>query len=104
MLEQGIDNYFQGAFDRKSSLKATMTVFALSLMTSSTFIYDLDDLQHLQFFTNFGMLALDESGDAPFQKLVYLIRDWQFPYEKSYGADGGRLLLDATLKVERSFL
>ena len=100
----------QGAFDRKTSLKATMTVFALSLMTSSTFIYNLDeniqedDLQHLQFFTNFGMLALDESGDAPFQKLVFLLRDWQFPYEKPFGAVGGRQLLDLALKVELIFL
>merc|ERR1719186_855410 len=76
------------------------------MMTGSTFIYNLDeniqedDLQNLQFFTNFGKLALDESGDAPFQKLVYLIRGWQFPYEKSYGAVGGRQLLDATLKVD----
>ena len=74
-------------------------------MTSSTFIYNLDeniqedDLQHLQFFTNYGKLALDESGDAPFQKLVFLIRDWQFPYEKTFGVEGGKQLLDSTLKV-----
>jgi len=95
----------QGAFDRKTSLKATIMVFALSLMTSSTFIYNLDeniqedDLQHLQFFTNFGKLALDESGDAPFQKLVFLLRDWQFPYEKPFGAEGGRQLLETALEV-----
>ena len=100
-----ITNCLQGAFDRKTSLKATITVFALSLMTSSTFIYNLDeniqedDLQHLQFFTNYGKLALDESGDAPFQKLVFLIRDWQFPYEKTFGVEGGKQLLDSTLKV-----
>ena len=101
-------NCLQGAFDRKTSLKATITVFALSLMTSSTFIYNLDeniqedDLQHLQFFTNYGKLALDESGDAPFQKLAFLVRDWQFPYEKAFGAEGGKQLLDATLKVEKT--
>merc|ERR1712013_587209 len=69
----------QGAFDRKTSLRATITVFALSLLTSSTFIYNLDeniqedDLQHLQFFTNYGKLALDDSGDTPFQKLVFTV-------------------------------
>ena len=79
-------------------------------MTSSTFIYNLDeniqedDLQHLQFFTNYGKLALDESGDAPFQKLVFLIRDWQFPYEKTFGVEGGKQLLDATLKVVKTIL
>jgi len=96
----------QGAFDRKTSLKATITVFALSLMTSSTFVFNLDeniqedDLQHLQFFTNYGKLALDESGDSPFQKLVFLIRDWQFPYEKAFGSQGGKELLEAALKVD----
>jgi len=96
----------QGAFDRKTSLRATITVFALSLLTSSTFIYNLDeniqedDLQHLQFFTNYGKLALDDSGDTPFQNLVFLLRDWQFPYEKSFGAEGGQQLLETTLKVE----
>jgi len=96
----------QGAFDRKTSLKTTVTVFALSLMTSSTFIFNLDeniqedDLQHLQFFANFGKLALDESEDTPFQKLVFLIRDWQFPYEKPFGREGGKQLLTDSLKVE----
>ena len=86
-------------------MKATITVFALSLMTSSTFVFNLDeniqedDLQHLQFFTNYGKLALDESGDSPFQKLVFLIRDWQFPYEKDFGSQGGKELLEAALKV-----
>ena len=81
-------------------------MFALSLLTSSTFIYNLDeniqedDLQHLQFFTNYGKLALDDSGDTPFQKLVFLLRDWQFPYEKSFGAEGGQQLLETTLKVD----
>ena len=80
------------------------------MMTSSTFIYNLDeniqedDLQHLQFFTNYGKLSLDESGDAPFQKLVFLIRDWQFPYEKTFGVEGGKQLLDATLKVIKTIL
>ena len=105
-VQSNFTDDLQGAFDRKTSLKATIMVFALSLMTSSTFIYNLDeniqedDLQHLQFFTNFGKLALDESGDAPFQKLVFLLRDWQFPYEKPFGAEGGRQLLETALEVQ----
>ena len=79
-------------------------------MTSSTFIFNLDeniqedDLQHLQFFANFGKLALDESEDTPFQKLVFLIRDWQFPYEKPFGREGGKQLLTDSLKVQGDFL
>lgn len=95
----------QGAFDRQTSVKTTITVFALALMTSSLFIYNLDeniqedDLQMLQYFSQYGQLALEESAEAPFQKLIFMIRDWQFPYEKAFGWEGGKQLLDSSLQV-----
>nr|CAH0100794.1 unnamed protein product [Daphnia galeata] len=44
-----------------------------------------NDWQHLQLFTEYGAyFALEDSGDIPFQKLEFLVRDWSFPYEASY--------------------
>jgi len=96
----------QGSFDKNSTVRDCATIFALSLMTSSVLVYNLfnniqeDDLQHLHYFTEYGRLALEDSGQIPFQKLQYLVRDWQYPYEEPYGADGGDNVLRKQLKVE----
>ena len=37
----------------------------------------VDNFQHLHYFTEYGRLALEDSGQVPFQKLQYLVRDWQ---------------------------
>ncbi|XP_011855158.1 PREDICTED: atlastin-1 [Mandrillus leucophaeus] len=34
-----------------------------------------------------------------FKSLIFLVRDWSFPYEFSYGADGGAKFLEKRLKV-----
>ena len=36
-----------------------------------------------------------------FQQLTFLIRDWQFEYETSYGYQGGEEILSERLKVSR---
>ncbi|KAJ0173424.1 hypothetical protein K1T71_010573 [Dendrolimus kikuchii] len=95
----------QGAFDSESTVRDCATVFALSTMVSSVQIYNLsqniqeDDLQHLQLFTEYGRLALRASGRTPFQRLQFLVRDWSFPYEAPYGAEGGQKILQRRLKV-----
>ncbi|CAH0756655.1 unnamed protein product [Diatraea saccharalis] len=95
----------QGAFDSESTVRDCATVFALSTMLSSVQIYNLsqniqeDDLQHLQLFTEYGRLALEDSGRTPFQRLQFLVRDWSFPYEAPYGAAGGHTILQRRLKV-----
>lgn len=96
----------QGAFDSESTVRDCATVFALSTMISSVQIYNLlhniqeDDLQHLQLFTEYGKLALADSGATPFQKLQFLVRDWSFPYEAPFGSKGGDQLLNKRLKVK----
>ncbi|XP_065204028.1 atlastin-like [Planococcus citri] len=95
----------QGTFDCKSTVQECATVFALSTMLSSIQVYNLfhniqeDDLQHLQLFTEYGRLALEGADYKPFQKLQFLVRDWSYPYEANYGLEGGRKLLDKTLKI-----
>ncbi len=96
---------FQGAFDSQSTVRDCATIFALSTMTSSVQIYNLsqniqeDDLQHLQLFTEYGRLALEDCGDTPFQKLQFLVRDWSYPYEATYGSKGGQDILERRLEV-----
>ncbi|XP_066486323.1 atlastin-1 [Tiliqua scincoides] len=95
----------QGTFDSQSTLRDSATVFALSTMISSIQVYNLsqnvqeDDLQHLQLFTEYGRLAMEETFLKPFQSLIFLVRDWSFPYEFSYGAEGGAKFLEKRLKV-----
>ncbi|KAK2824484.1 hypothetical protein Q5P01_021659 [Channa striata] len=98
----------QGAFDSQSTIKDCATVFALSTMTSSVQVYNLsqniqeDDLQHLQLFTEYGRLAMEEIYLKPFQSLMFLIRDWSYPYEHDYGLDGGYNFLEKRLQVKQN--
>lgn len=95
----------QGTFDSESTVRDCATVFALSTMVSSVQVYNIsaniqeDDLQHLQLFTEYGRLALADTGKAPFQRLQFLVRDWSFPYEAEYGAVGGKKILDRRLRI-----
>ncbi|XP_036402451.1 atlastin-2 isoform X2 [Megalops cyprinoides] len=98
----------QGAFDSQSTIKDCATVFALSTMTSSVQVYNLsqniqeDDLQHLQLFTEYGRLAMEEIYRKPFQTLMFLIRDWSYPYEHRYGIEGGNRFLERRLQVKQN--
>uniref|UniRef100_A0A8C6ML20 GB1/RHD3-type G domain-containing protein n=1 Tax=Moschus moschiferus TaxID=68415 RepID=A0A8C6ML20_MOSMO len=98
----------QGAFDSQSTIKDCATVFALSTMTGSVQVYNLsqniqeDDLQHLQLFTEYGRLAMEEIYQKPFQTLMFLIRDWSYPYEHSYGLEGGKQFLEKRLQVKQN--
>ncbi|XP_037320981.2 atlastin-2 isoform X2 [Pungitius pungitius] len=98
----------QGAFDSQSTIKDCATVFALSTMTSSVQVYNLsqniqeDDLQHLQLFTEYGRLAMEEIYLKPFQSLMFLIRDWCYPYEHDYGLEGGNDFLEKRLQVKQN--
>jgi atlastin len=95
----------QGTFDTKSTSNDCATIFALSTMISSVQIYNLsqniqeDNLQHLQMFIEYGKMALNQNDEAPFQKLIFLIRDWIDRQNYPYGFEGGRNFLRKTLAV-----
>uniref|UniRef100_A0A3Q3ENT5 Atlastin GTPase 2 n=1 Tax=Kryptolebias marmoratus TaxID=37003 RepID=A0A3Q3ENT5_KRYMA len=100
----------QGAFDSQSTIKDSATVFALSTMTSSVQVFNLsqnvqeDDLQHLQLFTEYGRLAMEDIHLKPFQSLMFLIRDWCYPYDYEYGLEGGNAFLDKKLQKQHEEL
>uniref|UniRef100_A0A8C3SR94 Atlastin GTPase 1 n=1 Tax=Chelydra serpentina TaxID=8475 RepID=A0A8C3SR94_CHESE len=93
----------QGTFDSQSTLRDSATVFALSTMISSIQVYNLsqnvqeDDLQHLQVSPWCSWRGWREGRKRG--SLIFLVRDWSFPYEFSYGADGGSEFLEKRLKV-----
>ncbi|KAI1287881.1 Atlastin-1 [Halotydeus destructor] len=97
----------QGAFDGKHTVGDAAKMFALSTMTASVQMFNIfhniqeDDLQNLELFTEYGRLALKETSEAPFQKLVFLVRDWPFVDEFDYGADDGAEFLNGKLKTDR---
>lgn len=63
-----------------------------------SFLYDWNCVV-LQLFTEYGRLALADSGKTPFQRLQFLVRDWSFPYEAAFGAEGGQQILTKRLQV-----
>jgi atlastin len=61
-----------------------------------------NDFQVLEYFTEYGRLALKETDtdEKPFQKLVFLIRDWFAPKDHPYGLEGGHTLLEKRLAIK----
>lgn len=98
----------QGAFDSEYTVKDTATVFALSTMTSSIQVFNLmhnlqeDNLQVLEIFLEYGRLAIESVHEKPFQNLVFLIRDWSYPYQFDFGFDGGSQFLKKKLELKDS--
>lgn len=95
----------QGTFDCKTAAKVHTAIFALSTLVSSVLVYNVsqniqeDDLEHLQLFTEYSRLAQLETNTEPFQKLLFLVRDWAYPYSASYGAEGGQVILERRLQI-----
>nr|XP_037272020.1 atlastin-1-like isoform X1 [Rhipicephalus microplus] len=95
----------QGMHDDHSTIKESATIFALSTMMSSVLVYNLSqnilesDLHYLQLFADYGRLAQQQSPGKPFQKLLFLVRDWYHLSDAEYGNDGGRKILDRRLQI-----
>jgi atlastin len=100
----------QGTFDSESTMKDCSTVFALSTLVSSVQIYNLmgnvqeDDLQHLQLFSAYGQIVAEAAKESeeckePFQKLVFLVRDWPWIGDHTFGSLGGQEFIEKRLKT-----
>lgn len=87
----------QGAFGKGCPSTVTTSLGALSVMTSSLQIYNVrgniqeDQLEHLQLVAEYGKALRESENFKPFQKLTYVVRDWQS--SGPCGADGGREVL-----------
>ncbi|CAF3320364.1 unnamed protein product [Rotaria socialis] len=98
----------QGTFDSNSTVFENAFIFALTLLVSSVTVYNImhnlqeDNLQHLSFFAEYGVLAIDAYHTSPFQQLTFLVRDWQFEYETPYGFDGGEEVLSDRLRIREN--
>lgn len=88
----------QGIFDNRSSTKDCTATFAISMMLASVQCYNVmqniqeDDLQHLELFTEYGRLAMQQTHEIPFQKLMFIVRDWPYADENQYG--NGQAVID----------
>ncbi|XP_077494146.1 atlastin-1-like isoform X2 [Amblyomma americanum] len=98
----------QGTFDCESTTKQSAIVFALSTLISSVQVYNISgnitesDLQQLQFFAEYGRLAQKDGNEKPFQKLMFLVRDWYYTSDADHGAEGGRKIIEKRLQVSES--
>lgn len=95
----------QGMHDDHSTIKESATIFALGTMMSSVLVYNISqniqesDLQYLQLFVDYARLAQQQRAGKPFQKLLFLVRDWYHLRDAGYGAEGGRTLLKRRLEL-----
>ncbi|XP_064478721.1 atlastin-2-like [Ornithodoros turicata] len=95
----------EGAFDNTSTLEGNVTIFSMSMLLSSVQVYNLSkqitqsDLEHLKLFAEYASMAQSKGGRGKeaFQKLLFLIRDWQYPGDKPFGLEGGKTLLHSDL-------
>ncbi|CAK8698143.1 unnamed protein product [Clavelina lepadiformis] len=90
----------QGAFDRDGN-QLSNDIFAFSTLLSSVQIYNIHhhiNENHLQPLSVFSLYAAEKSklsgrklDVAPFQKLLFVVRDWQANNPKfSFGIKGGK--------------
>lgn len=81
----------QGIFDNESSMKECTAIFAISMMLSSVQCFNVmmniqeSDLQHLHLFTDYGVSTMNSSDQKPFQKFIFVVRDWPYSYQNNYG-------------------
>lgn len=103
----------QGTFDNQTTAEVNAMVFALNALISSFQVYNIskrigeDILQHMHLFTKFGQMVSTEQTSStaqvvnrPFQRLMFLVRDWGSPKQHYYGQEGGEAHLQDVLNVQ----
>jgi atlastin len=96
----------QGLFDNDTSPQDNARIFSLSILMSSTQIFNLtdliqeDQLQYLQFATEYARFTSSSKSGTPFQHLIFLIRDWQNKDEWEFGWNGGQAFLNEVLRIK----
>lgn len=100
----------QGLFDNVTTQDDNSRIFGLGTLMSSVQVLNLhkliqeDQLQYLRFATEFASytgLDVTKTIGRPFQKLIFLIRDWGNPDEFEFGMTGGNYFLKDILKVQK---
>ncbi|XP_039255111.1 atlastin-2-like isoform X1 [Styela clava] len=99
----------QGLFDDTMSKEENMKIFTFTVLMTSHLMLNIKsqiderELESLEFFTEYAKSASVEPGsECPFQNLLFLIRDWQYPYERAYGEKGGQDYLKEKLEQKVS--
>lgn len=96
----------QGIFDSRTTAKESTTIFALTMMMSSIQCFNImhniqeDNLEHLKLFAQYGRLALGQTVEKPFQKLLFIVRDWNFGAETGYGWAGNKEIESTLAETE----
>ncbi|RWS15659.1 Atlastin-1-like protein [Dinothrombium tinctorium] len=95
----------QGTFGDDTDISISTKIFGLSALTSSLLIFNVkerlnnNDLSNLDIFAQVGQKMSHLYGKMrPFQKLLFLIRDWKFDQYK-FGFEGGQKYVNDFLKV-----
>ncbi|XP_070497913.1 atlastin-like [Chironomus tepperi] len=95
----------QGLFDTDTTTAENSKIFSLSTLISSIQILNIfnilqeDQLQYLQFATEYARYGSSDSDKSPFQDLLILIRDWNGVDEYRYGLRGGNAYLNTFLEI-----
>ncbi|XP_076826005.1 atlastin-2-like [Clavelina lepadiformis] len=97
----------QGMFDHSASTEVTGDIMGFSLLLSSYQFYNLsqnissDHLTTIYKFADFARkLQNINQSDSPFQRLMFLIRDWKKLRSFPLGLDGGEKFLKEVLQNE----
>lgn len=95
----------QGTFDGRSSMSENIAIFSISMMLSSIHLYNLIDnvtdenLERLEDFIEYGKIYNEKTGEKALDHFIFLVRDWAFSYESSFGFEGGMKNLNEILTV-----